>query len=33
MVGVIIGKFGVNIKKIEKDIGVCMNLIDEDEEG
>lgn len=31
MVGVIIGKFGVNIKKIEKDIGVWVNLKDENE--
>lgn len=33
VVGVIIGKSGANIKKIEKDTGVRMNLIDEDEEG
>ena len=33
VVGVIIGKSGANIKKIQKDTGVRMNLIDEDEEG
>lgn len=31
MVGVIIGKFGVNIKKIERDSGVWLNLKDEDD--
>lgn len=33
VVGVIIGKSGANIKKIQKDTEVRMNLIDEDEEG